>query len=139
MSEDIVKTLLNMMTPEQKAELMSKLQDPNLPIENTTHPPKGEVKPHKNTTRDIDDFTMTKDASAQIEVKHERVNLFTDDGKEHKDVRNETPEVEQTERKRGPTNKVEQSCESCSAKVKVHPLHSREFFVCDKCLRSKAV
>ena len=43
MSEEIIKTLLSIMTPEQKAELMSKLQDPDLPLDNTAYIQKEKV------------------------------------------------------------------------------------------------
>ena len=44
MSEEIIKTLLSIMTPEQKAELISKLQDPDLPIENTAYVQEEQIK-----------------------------------------------------------------------------------------------
>lgn len=102
-------------------------------------------EPNKTRDRmlDVDDFTMRQNkpegASTQIEVKHQRVNLFTDDGKEHKDVKNETPQIELTERKRKSTSKIQQVCKRCSTEVEVHPTHKREFFVCDKCLKSGSV
>ena len=118
MSEEIIKTLLSIMTPEQKAELISKLQDPDLPLDNTAYAQKGkrtlskeQSKPPKSTAVDVDDFTMTKDKespnSTQVEVK-KRVNLFSDDGTEHKDPLNKTPEVTPTERKRQPVKKISQ-------------------------------
>tara|TARA_R110000824_G_scaffold50464_1_gene140884 strand:+ start:691 stop:1119 length:429 start_codon:yes stop_codon:yes gene_type:complete len=142
MSEEIIKTLLSIMTPEQKAELISKLQDPDLPIENTAYVQEEQVKPPKNTSVDVDDFTMTKDKanpnSTQVEVK-KRVNLFSDDGTEHKDPLNKTPEVTPTERKRPPIKNVSQTCSSCGKSLEVHPAHKRENFICDKCLRSRSV
>jgi hypothetical protein len=142
MSEEIIKTLLSIMTPEQKAELMSKLQDPDLPLDNTAYIQKEKVKPPKSTAVDVDDFTMTKDKanpnSTQVEVK-KRVNLFSDDGTEHKDPLNKTPEVTPTERKRPPVKNVSQTCSSCGKGLEVHPAHKRENFICDKCLRSRSV
>jgi hypothetical protein len=148
MSEEIIKTLLSIMTPEQKAELISKLQDPDLPLDNTAYSPKGkrtlskeQSKPPKSTAVDVDDFTMTKDKespnSTQVEVK-KRVNLFSDDGTEHKDPLNKTPEVTPTERKRQPVKKISQTCSGCSSVVQVHPTHKRENFICDKCLGSRS-
>ena len=137
------------MTPEQKAELISKLQDPDLPLDNTAYPQKGkrvilkeQSKPPKSTAVDVDDFTMTNDKegpnSTQVEVK-KRVNLFSDDGTEHKDPLNKTPEVTPTERKRPPVKNVSQTCSSCGKGLEVHPAHKRENFICDKCLRSRSV
>ena len=148
MSEDIIKTLVSIMTPEQKAELISKLQDPDLPLDNTAYQQKGkqvilkeQSKPPKSTAVDVDDFTMTNDKegpnSTQVEVK-KRVNLFSDDGTEHKDSLNKTPEVTPIERKRQPVKKIPQTCSGCSSVVQVHPTHKRENFICDKCLGSRS-
>ena len=131
MSDDLVKKMLELLTPSQKQELAASLLE-----EGEKEETKGRGQDGQNV---VDDFTMKESKTGAKPTKMKMVNTFVDVGTEHKDRHNETPEVEPTERKRGPTNKVEQSCQSCSAKVKVHPLHSREFFVCDKCLRSKAV
>tara|TARA_R110000824_G_scaffold124116_1_gene282327 strand:+ start:474 stop:869 length:396 start_codon:yes stop_codon:yes gene_type:complete len=131
MSDDLVQKMLELLTPSQKQELAASLLE-----EGEKEETKGRGQDGQNV---VDDFTMKESKTGAKPTKMKMVNTFVDDGTEHKDRQNETPEVEPTERKRGPTNKVEQSCQSCSAKVKVHPLHSREFFVCDKCLRSKAV
>lgn len=141
MSEEIIKTLLSIMTPEQKAELISKLQDPDLPIENTAYLQKEQVKPPKGTGLQSDDFAMKKDKlksnSTKVEAK-QRVNLFSDDGTEHKDELNKTPEVTPTERKRQPVTNISQTCSVCSSVSQVHPTHKRENFICDKCLGSRS-
>ena len=139
MSEDIVETLLNMMTEEQRAELINKLsktdelRDVNKKQQETQPP---------QETRAPDDFTMTRDkpkpSSTQVEVK-QRVNLFTDDRTEHTDEQNKTPDISPTERKRKPTQMVSQVCQACNNKVEIHPTHKRDFFTCDKCLRSRSV
>ena len=133
MSEDIVETLLNMMTEEQRTELINKLsktdelRDVNKKQQETQPP---------QETRAPDDFTMKKDEpeqrSAEVEVK-QRVNLFTDDGVEHKDDLNKTPDI----RKRKAASKVKQKCQQCSREKDIHPAHRRETFICDDCLRSK--
>ena len=133
MTEDLVQKMMQLLTPEQKQELAASLLAEDKPKE---------VKPPENLNRDVDDFTMTRDkpktSSAQVEVK-QRVNLFTDDGTEHKDEQNKTPEIAPTERKRKPTQMVSQVCQACNATVEVHPTHRRDFFTCDKCLRSRSV
>lgn len=133
MTEDLVQKMMQLLTPEQKQELAASLLAEDKPEE---------AKPPENVNRDVDDFTMTRDkpkpSSTQVEVK-QRVNLFTDDGSEHKDEQNKTPEVAQTERKRKPTQMVSQVCQACNATVEVHPTHKRDFFTCDKCLRSRSV
>ena len=64
-----------------------------------------------------------------------RVNKFVDDGTEHKDAANVTPEITRTERSRPKFSKVMQVCTRCSKEVEIHPSFKRDFFVCDKCLR----
>ncbi len=133
MSEDLVQKMLELLTPEQKQELAASLRIEDKPKE---------VKPPETVNRDVDDFTMSKDKpesnSTQVEVK-QRQNLFTDDGIEHKDDQNKTPDVPQTERKRKPTRMVSQVCQACNTTVEIHPTHKRDFFTCDKCLRSRSV
>ena len=133
MSEDLVQKMLQLLTPEQRQELAASLLKEDK---------QEEVAPPKQESRAPDDFTMTRDkpkpSSTQIEVK-QRVNLFTDDGTEHKDEQNKTPDISLTERKRKPTQMVSQVCQACNNSVEVHPTHKRDFFTCDKCLRSRSV
>ena len=133
MTEDLVQKMLQLLTPEQKQELAASLLTEDKPKE---------VKPTEIVNRDVDDFTMTRDkpkpTSTQIELK-KRVNLFSDDGTEHRDEQNKTPEVAPTERKRKPTQMVSQVCQACNTTVEIHPTHRRDFFTCDKCLRSRSI
>lgn len=133
MTEDLVQKMMQLLTPEQKQELAASLLAEDKPKE---------TKPPESVNRDVDDFTMTRDkpkpSSTQVEVK-QRVNLFTDDGTEHKDEQNKTPDISLTERKRKPTQMVSQVCQACNKSVEVHPAHRRDFFTCDKCLRSRSV
>ena len=133
MSEDLVQKMLQLLTPEQRQELAASLLKEDK---------QEEVVPQKEEARAPDDFTMTRDkpkpSSTQVEVK-QRVNLFTDDGTEHKDEQNKTPEITLTERKRKPTQMVSQFCAACNSSVEVHPQHARDFFTCDKCLRARSV
>ena len=133
MSEDLVQKMMQLLTPEQKQELAASLLTEDKPKE---------AKPPEAVNRDVDDFTMTRDkpkpSSTQVEVR-QRVNLFADDGTEHKDEQNKTPEIAPTERKRKPTQMVSQVCQACNNSVEVHPTHKRDFFTCDKCLRSRSI
>lgn len=133
MSEDLVQKMLQLLTPEQRQELAASLLKEDK---------QEEVVPPKQEARAPDDFTMTRDkpkpSSTQVEVK-QRVNLFSDDGTEHKDEQNKTPDISLTERKRKPTQMVSQVCQACNNSVEVHPTHKRDFFTCDKCLRSRSV
>tara|TARA_Y100000592_G_scaffold95869_1_gene163259 strand:+ start:6909 stop:7310 length:402 start_codon:yes stop_codon:yes gene_type:complete len=133
MTEDLVQKMMQLLTPEQKQELAASLLAEDKPKE---------AKPPESVNRDVDDFTMTRDkpkpSSTQVEVK-QRVNLFTDDGTEHKDEQNKTPDITPTERKRKPVKMVSQFCAACNSSVEVHPQHARDFFTCDKCLRARSV
>ena len=133
MSEDLVQKMLQLLTPEQRQELAASLLKEDKKEEATN------IKVDKVVA---DDFTMTRDkpkpSSTQVEVK-QRVNLFTDDGTEHKDEQNKTPEIPPTERKRKPVKMVSQVCQVCNNSVEVHPTHKRDLFTCDKCLRSRSV
>ena len=62
-----------------------------------------------------------------------RENLFVDDGKEHKDV--STPDVELSPRHRNKFTMIEQRCQKCSKTFEVHPIHKREHFICDRCIK----
>ena len=133
MTEDLVQKMLQLLTPEQKQELAASLLQED---------EQEEVTPPKVDKVVADDFTMTRDkpktSSMQVEVK-QRINLFTDDGTEHKDEQNKTPDISLTERKRKPTQMVSQVCQACNNSVEVHPTHKRDFFTCDKCLRSRSI
>ena len=133
MTEDLVQKMLQLLTPEQKQELAASLLQED---------EQEEVTPPKVDKVVADDFTMTRDkpktSSTQVEVK-QRINLFTDDGTEHKDEQNKTPDISLTERKRKPTQMVSQVCQACNNSVEVHPTHKRDFFTCDKCLRSRSI
>ena len=72
-----------------------------------------------------------------LEIKEKEP--FTDDRTEHKDQQNKTPEVALSERKRKPVKMVSQLCSACNTTFEVHPTHKRDFFTCDKCLKSRSV
>lgn len=133
MSEDIVETLLKMMTEEQKAELISKLSKTDeLRDVNKT---KQETKPPKERIAS-EDFTMKRENHSKnptkIEVK-KRENLFIDDGTEHKNNANKTPDIPLVPRSRPKFQKVEQVCNYCKSPEMVHPQFVREFYVCMRC------
>ena len=63
----------------------------------------------------------------------ERVNLFEDDGSLAKDIT--TPDFTPTQRNRKPYKPVDQFCNRCNTTFKVHPSHTRDFYICEKCLK----
>ena len=64
-----------------------------------------------------------------------RVNQFHDDGSDAKDIN--TPDFEPTARQREPFQQVELKCKQCGQMTSINPTHRREYYVCDKCIRSK--
>ena len=62
-----------------------------------------------------------------------RENLFVDDGKEHKDI--STPDIDPSPRQRNKFTMIEQRCQKCSKTFEVHPIHKRENYICDRCIK----
>ena len=62
-----------------------------------------------------------------------RENLFVDDGKEHKDI--STPDIELSPRQRNKFTMIKQECQKCSKTFEVHPIHKREHYICDRCIK----
>ncbi len=62
-----------------------------------------------------------------------RENLFVDNGEEHKDI--STPSVEPSPRQRNKFTMIEQKCQKCSKTFEVHPIHKREHYICDRCIK----
>ena len=71
-------------------------------------------------------------SGSPVNDQKNRVNKFQDDGSIASDV--STPDFTPTSRTRAAYKPVDQTCERCRQTTKVNPKHSREFFVCDKCL-----
>ena len=131
MTDDLVKKILESLTPEQKQELIAGALKPE--------PPKEAPAPPKATSQDdnfvatIKDQPMeTRRGGVPVNEVSNRSNGFVDDGEEAKHV--ETPTFKPTERKRAAYKPVEQKCERCDKVLTVNPVHKREYFVCDKCL-----
>ena len=96
------------------------------------------IKPEKDNNDFIfkitpDDSTAKKGRGIPVNDIKKRVNQYTDDGVEAKDLT--TPSIKPTERKRPPFQMIEQTCEKCHKTIKTHPTHKRDFFICDKCIR----
>ena len=62
-----------------------------------------------------------------------RENLFVDDGKEHKDI--STPDIDPSPRQRNKFTMIKQECQKCNKTFEVHPIHKREHFICDRCIK----
>lgn len=130
------------LTPEQKMALIQSLTEG---MEVETEPQQEPVvkekpkRPPVQNGRDADlDFRVVKDQDrtrARMPVtENQRFNSFTDDGTEAKGTEFETPDVQRTERRRPPAQKVKQKCTKCGSETSVHPTHARDWFTCDKCI-----
>ena len=130
MSDDLVSKLLDVLTPEQKQQLMNSLSE-----DEAEEKPVKPVQPVQKVDEQFSEFSMNKvnDKLPRPVERKQRVNQFVDDGSEHNDIT--TPKVSRTERRRPAFKKTEQTCSRCGKIVEVHPQHAREFFVCDRCLR----
>lgn len=65
-------------------------------------------------------------------------NIFVDDGSEHRDAENMTPNVPLTPRRRKPYEPKSVNCHVCGKNYKVNPsLLSGEFYRCDSCVGTK--
>ncbi len=136
MSDDTVNRLIESLSDEQKAELIDKIL--NLNVKSDDSSVKQEEAKSPEQEREDGLFVMNK-GSGQVNkipvTEGKRFNKFRDDGTEHQDENNRTPEAPLTERRRPKFKKVSQFCERCKTTFEVHPQFARDFFVCDKCLR----
>lgn len=130
------------LTPEQKMALIQSLTE-GMGVEPEQQPePVVKEQPKRTpvkSDRDVDlDFRVVKDqdrTKTRMPVTEtQRFNSFTDDGTEAKGEEFETPDVQPTERRRPPAQKVKQKCTKCGNEVSVHPTHARDWFTCDKCI-----
>ena len=143
MSDDTVNRLIESLSDEQKAELIDKIL--NLNVKSDDSSVKQEETKSPEQERDVvlgvyeDGLFVMNKGSGQVNkipvTEGKRFNKFRDDGTEHQDENNRTPETPLTERRRPKFKKVSQLCERCKTTFEVHPQFARDFFVCDKCLR----
>jgi hypothetical protein len=128
------------LTPEQKMALIQSISDSMEP--EIKEEPKPVVKAAQEPTRDVNlDFTVSKEASREKTkvpvTETKRFNSFTDDGTEAQGSEFKTPDIQPTQRRRPPVNKVSQKCTKCDKTVKVHPTHARDWFICDRCIGAR--
>jgi hypothetical protein len=125
------------LTAEQKMALIQTISDSMEP--EVKEEPKSVVKVAQESHRDVNlDFTVSKEASREKTkvpvTETKRFNSFTDDGTEAQGSEFKTPDIQPTQRRRPPVNKVNQKCTKCDKTVKVHPTHARDWFICDRCI-----
>ena len=88
------------------------------------------IAPSKKKDSESSGSRIARSSPVPTEV---RENLFVDDGQEHKDI--STPEVELSPRQRNKFTMVKQECQKCGKTFEVHPIHKREHFICDRCIK----
>ena len=112
MSDDTVNRLIESLSDEQKAELIDKIL--NLNVKSDDSSVKQEETKSPEQEREDGLFVMNK-GSGQVNkipvTEGKRFNKFRDDGTEHQDENNRTPETPLTERRRPKFKKVSQLCE----------------------------
>jgi hypothetical protein len=128
------------LTAEQKMALIQTISDSMEP--EVKEEPKSVVKAAQESHRDVNlDFTVSKEASREKTkvpvTETKRFNSFTDDGTEAQGSEFKTPDIQPTQRRRPPVNKVNQKCTKCDKTVKVHPTHARDWFICDRCIGAR--
>lgn len=135
MSDDIVKTLLESLTPEQKDQLVKGLlnsnvkggETPNIKEDSVSSKPRGSVN---------EDFSVNReDAKGNKKVVKFRRNEWVDNG-EHKEdsVDYEKFEKTRTPRRRGKPNKKQVDCHVCGKTFSINEnLIHGEYTRCNRC------
>ena len=142
MNDDIVKTLLESLTDEQKAELIQGLiTTPE--IKPNQEENKEEVVSSKDKDqeknvekpKDKNDFTMNRNPTTnkgRKEVVKFKKNTWKDDGDEFSDI--ETPKITRTPRNRKKPNMELVECHVCGREFEINAnLIYGEYQRCNKC------
>ena len=138
MSDDIVKTLLESLTQEQKDELVQSLLNSNVKSDEpqTTGHDEEEKKEQTPTTRVKEDFTVVNNNLEQRKsVVKARKNNWVDEGEFRDDeVDYEKFEKMKTPRRRGKPKKKQVECHVCGKTFAINEsLIYGEFVRCNRC------
>ena len=138
MSDDIVKTLLESLTQEQKDELVQSLLNSNVKSDEpkTTRHDKEENKEEAPTTRVKEDFTVVNNnLEKRKSVVKARKNNWVDEGEFRDDeVDYEKFEKMKTPRRRGKPKKKQVECHVCGKMFSINEnLIYGEFVRCNRC------
>jgi hypothetical protein len=87
------------------------------------------IAPSKKEDAEASAGRMAKSSPVSLE---KRENLFVDNGSDHRDV--VTPDTGLTPRQRTSFKMVSQECSKCDKTFEVHPVHKREYYICDRCI-----
>tara|TARA_Y100000004_G_scaffold34865_1_gene37291 strand:- start:2981 stop:3388 length:408 start_codon:yes stop_codon:yes gene_type:complete len=132
MSDEIVKTLLESLTPEQKQDLIDKILNSNVKgSESKPEPKKDEV----SVTEDFKVVSNSKLESKRKQPVRYKKNTWSDDGEfRDEQVDYEKFEKTRTPRRRGKPTKKEVECHICG---KVFSMNANlvygEYVRCNRC------
>lgn len=107
------------------------LGNTEVPIDKKTEPAANNNEFIFKRNNDVENSTVKRGTPVN-QVKN-RINKFSDDGVEAKDIM--TPDIRPTERKRPAFKMIQQTCTRCNKTVDTHPAHQRDFYICDRCLK----
>tara|TARA_B100000287_G_scaffold428171_1_gene479106 strand:- start:4259 stop:4681 length:423 start_codon:yes stop_codon:yes gene_type:complete len=137
MSDDIVKTLLESLTQEQKDQLVQGLLNSNTKSDTPVTENKSEQLEKNSPNRSVnEDFTVTSNNLEQRKsVVRARKNQWVDDGEfRDEDVDYQKFEKMKTPRRRGKPNKRQVECHVCGKTFSINEsLIYGEFIRCNKC------
>ena len=137
MSDDIIKSLLESLTDEQKANLVNSLLETN---DKKNTPEKGELPKQEEALpsqqeKDDNDFTMNRNSTTSKRRKETvkfKKNTWKDDGSEFSEI--ETPKVTRTPRNRKKPNMVTVECHVCGKEFKMNSsLVYGDYQRCNRC------
>jgi|MDSZ01.3.fsa_nt_gb DNA-directed RNA polymerase subunit RPC12/RpoP len=141
MSDDIVKTLLESLSDEQKAQLVQGLlgsvqkDEPVSKKNEEVVPSESEETVSSESKEDQNDFTMHKNNSkpkGRREPVKFKKNAWQDDGLEFSDM--DTPKIKRTPRNRKKSQKVSVECHVCGKEFQVNAnLVYGEYHRCNRC------
>ena len=131
MSDDIVKTLLESLTDEQKAELVKSL------MKSEKKEPEQKEEVVSSNVEVKEDFTVTRkvNESTRRNPVRAKKNKWVDDGSFQLEGEEEfSSGRKRTSRSRGKTKKVELECSVCGKTYMEHPsLIYGEYHRCNRC------
>tara|TARA_R100000008_G_scaffold18244_2_gene9165 strand:+ start:9385 stop:9798 length:414 start_codon:yes stop_codon:yes gene_type:complete len=134
MSDDIVKTLLESLTPEQKQELIQGILNSNVKSDASTVKEEAVSSPPENVVNEDFSVTRNKKESNKKVVKF-RKNEWVDSGEMKDDSANfEKLEKTRTPRRRGKPNKKKVECHICGKTFAMNEnLIYGEYIRCNRC------
>tara|TARA_Y100000004_G_scaffold66000_1_gene74052 strand:- start:2319 stop:2723 length:405 start_codon:yes stop_codon:yes gene_type:complete len=131
MSDDIVKTLLESLTDEQKAELVKSL------MKSEKEEPEQKEEVVSSNIEVKEDFTVTRkvNESTRRNPVRAKKNKWVDDGSFQLEGEEEfSSNRKRTSRSRGKTKKVQLECSVCGKTYMEHPsLIYGEYHRCNRC------